>query len=30
MEPLSGPAEVELLADREEVAQVPELDRGLR
>ncbi len=30
VEPLSGPAEVELLADCEEVAQVPQLDRGLR
>jgi len=30
VEPLSGPTEVELVTDREEVAQVPELDRRLR
>ncbi len=30
VEPFSGPSEVQLLADCEEVAQMPKLDRGLR
>ncbi len=30
VEPLGGPSEVEFLADREEVAQVPKLDRRIR
>jgi hypothetical protein len=30
VEPLSGPSEVELLADREEIPQMAKLDRGMR